>query len=96
MDEIRNEMEHRINELMGNWVVGDEHEKLKYIVFNEADMKKKNGNCIICFEEYKLKEHVVKLNCNHTYHRKCINEWAKKGGKCPLCRDNIKGNTKHV
>ena len=36
---------------------------------------------------------IVKLDCNHFYHTRCIEEWYKtdseNNSKCPLCRSNI-------
>ena len=32
------------------------------------------------------KEETSKLGCGHKFHKKCIELWKKKNGKCPLCR----------
>lgn len=60
--------------------------------------KIKNGDqilgnkCSICFEEYKIGEYKRCLeNCQHIYHKKCIDKWFKKNWQnmnCPLCRTN--------
>ena len=42
-------------------------------------------NCSICLEDYKLKDNITTLPCNHIYHVTCINEWFSQGTKCPLC-----------
>ena len=44
-------------------------------------------------KEYE-KEEISKLGCGHKFHKKCINLWKKKNGKCPLCRMklDIKGD----
>ena len=31
--------------------------------------------CIICLQDFGNKK--IKLNCNHYFHRKCINKWHK-------------------
>lgn len=51
------------------------------------------GNkCSICFEEYKVGEYKRCLeNCQHIYHKKCIDKWFKRNWQnmnCPLCRTN--------
>lgn len=42
--------------------------------------------CVICFEEFKQGDSVVRLECLCIYHESCIMSWfAKKGeGKCPV------------
>ena len=29
----------------------------------------KNPNCSVCWEEFKLEENVLKLECNHCFHK---------------------------
>jgi hypothetical protein len=47
-----------------------------------------DGRCQICLTEYQTNEVVRKLsNCNHLYHKDCIDTWLLKGkNNCPLCR----------
>ena len=56
--------------------------------------------CSICVEniednEFKKKRHIVTLNCKHSFHTSCINEWVKtqtstgKKPVCPTCRMDI-------
>jgi hypothetical protein len=45
--------------------------------------------CPICIDEFKENEYQKTLNCNHCFHKKCINRWLKKQKHCPLCRKNI-------
>lgn len=43
--------------------------------------------CSICLEPYdESQEHeAYRLNCQHAFGRKCINEWALRSNKCPVC-----------
>ena len=43
--------------------------------------------CSICLEPYdEAQEHeAYRLNCQHAFGRKCINEWAERSNKCPVC-----------
>ena len=54
-------------------------------------LKKDNmilDECLICMDNYKVGEFVRNLsNCNHCYHKKCIDKWLKKNGSCPICRN---------
>ena len=43
--------------------------------------------CIICLQDFGNKK--IKLNCNHYFHRKCINKWRKINDNCPICRKSI-------
>lgn len=45
--------------------------------------------CSICLENFKYKDKVSVLPCNHIYHRSCISLWYNKDNSCPLCRINI-------
>jgi hypothetical protein len=46
--------------------------------------------CCICLIEYKEEDKIRILQCEHYYHKKCIDIWLiKYKEQCPLCRDNI-------
>lgn len=47
------------------------------------------SNCVICQEEYQYKNKVRRLNCNHYFHRKCIDQWVTNKQNCPICRQLI-------
>lgn len=48
-----------------------------------------NHECVICNQMYKQNEYFRKLNCNHHFHKKCIDKWLKKNPSCPICRKDI-------
>jgi len=59
----------------------------KYIVTNIAD-----ENCIICLCELKKEESIIKLACNHLYHKECLTEWLKTDDvkeECLYCKHSI-------
>jgi hypothetical protein len=70
---------------------------------NKLDIKKykKCGereidiNCCICCVDVKKTEFIRELNCNHIFHKKCIDRWLLMSMKendsvnCPICRTNI-------
>ena len=45
--------------------------------------------CSICLEN--LENNIIKLDCNHIYHIRCINMWIiyNNNIECPLCRTEI-------
>ena len=70
--------------------------------FNEVDNENYNLNelnsdeiinnqeCSICVEPLN-NSFAIKLNCDHIFHDKCLQEWLKKSKNkdCPLCRMKI-------
>ena len=56
------------------------------INYDEKDCKE---ICPICFVEYKEGDSLIKLNCSHIYHKKCVFDWFKKNRNCPLCRLSV-------
>lgn len=53
---------------------------------------KTEEECIICWNDYKPEDDVIKLKCNdkHYFHSHCIEDWIKSGNNsCPLCREPI-------
>lgn len=46
------------------------------------------GQCSICLDD--MDEHVVRLNCGHTFHRTCVTTWlVTKSQTCPLCKQQL-------
>jgi len=41
-------------------------------------------SCSICLDI--IKNEGQKLNCNHIFHKECIEKWFERGHQCPLCR----------
>src|SRR6516162_8704689 len=42
--------------------------------------------CAICLDEVSPNDNIFKLNCNHQYHRNCIQPWLAIHDICPLDR----------
>ena len=45
------------------------------------------NNCVICFENFKVNEKIIKLNCFHIFHKECIENWLNKNNICPVCKN---------
>ncbi|CAD6184119.1 unnamed protein product [Caenorhabditis auriculariae] len=45
--------------------------------------------CTTCFDTFKLDEPVACLDCNHIFHRPCIDPWLKQKSSCPVCRQPV-------
>jgi len=51
------------------------------------------NECSICMDNYKYKQYKRILpDCNHTFHKKCIDSWFKKKSSCPVCRKDFLDN----
>ncbi len=52
-------------------------------------------NCVICLEKFdehvSNDEQIVKLGCDHVYHKKCVVAWFKSSNQCPTCRKKHEG-----
>lgn len=44
--------------------------------------------CSICYEKHTTHS-IVKLKCNHIFHKDCIYKWIENNPSCPLCRKNL-------
>ena len=64
----------------------------KNIVKIEIEEELEDNTCIICFDDVSSEKRT--LTCNHSYHKKCINEWIKTKNSCPICRCVIPLNKK--
>lgn len=62
----------------------------KYKLCKSSDIE-----CCICCEKVKPNEYIRELNCNHTFHKKCIDKWLlhtmkeRETVNCPICRHTI-------
>ncbi len=46
-------------------------------------------SCSICMENFNDTEKIIKLKCNHCFHKTCIESWIKIKLKCPICKFDI-------
>ena len=44
-------------------------------------------DCPICLGDIEQKDKVI-TNCNHIYHKQCLEKWYKVSHRCPLCRES--------
>lgn len=58
----------------------------------DSEMIQNCEKCSICLEEYVPNMYYRKLQCDHIFHKKCVDKWFKKAGhfKCPICRNEHK------
>ena len=52
--------------------------------------------CSICLLKIKDNKIYKIKNCQHSFHKKCINKWKKTSNECPLCRGPIVSELRHT
>jgi len=45
--------------------------------------------CVVCLEDYSFGETITLLDCLHTYHSLCIDQWLTRSQLCPICRFTV-------
>ena len=46
--------------------------------------------CVICLDKFNKNEEIVLLDCEHNYHKNCIQKWLYEyNNKCPMCNLSI-------
>lgn len=63
--------------------------RLDNVLLYKSIILPENTNCSICLEKYRASVTIVELQCNHNFHRICIDKWIKNNHSCPYCRKNI-------
>ncbi|GMI63750.1 Arabidopsis Toxicos en Levadura 92 [Hibiscus trionum] len=69
-------------------------QKLPMHEFQSSELIKSNDfdqpSCSICLQSLKDGELARNLpRCGHIFHLKCIDEWLKREGTCPMCREHV-------
>jgi hypothetical protein len=54
----------------------------------KKDVERYGNVCCICIEDMNELKQLVRMNCNHVYHKKCLQDYVKVSKKynCPTCR----------
>jgi len=46
--------------------------------------------CLICIDNFNKEDEIIKIKCNHIFHKNCIKSWlCEESNKCPVCRISI-------
>lgn len=48
--------------------------------------------CAICLEDLGSTR-IVKLRCDHFYHKACVEPWSQNADTCPTCRESFRWST---
>ena len=73
---------------------------LNYYFRNNENKKLKLNNkqscqtstCSICLDDLDNNNNnmITTYECDHQFHRDCLNEWVRKSATCPNCRKQLK------
>ncbi|KAG0602873.1 hypothetical protein M758_10G048100 [Ceratodon purpureus] len=60
---------------------------LPLVAYQKGMVPKEDAGCSICLNNYDIGEIVCRLpRCGHIFHIRCLEEWFRTDGSCPLCR----------
>ncbi|KAK7358934.1 hypothetical protein VNO77_00875 [Canavalia gladiata] len=64
-------------------------EKNPAILYSRG-LKAEELDCRVCLCEFEEGEKVRNLNCKHTFHKDCLDQWLQQYcATCPLCRNKV-------
>lgn len=66
--------------------------KIKLSLVNDLPphlSKQVDRKCSICQEEYEDDDEMGKLDCGHSYHIQCIQQWLAQKKSCPVCKAEV-------
>ncbi len=55
-------------------------------------IEKEDALCCICLEDYKLDDNLRLFNCQHHFHKNCVDKWLATSNLCPICKQNVHAN----
>jgi RING finger family protein len=58
-------------------------------VESESQVFMNCSSCAACLEDFIPGKNVIKIGCNHLFHRGCLENWLKNKRTCPNCRVEI-------
>ena len=65
------------------------HYSLRIIDFRLIDSRQ-DKSCRICNNDFSESQILIKLPCNHIYHKSCLIDWFRVvGNYCPICKETI-------
>jgi len=80
-----------LNQFDGNQAEGVSNEDIARIPMSDVtDKQVENGTqCTTCMETFGKGEKVAQLDCQHIFHKPCIEPWLVRHNTCPICRQVV-------
>uniref|UniRef100_A0A669PYK7 Ring finger protein 122 n=1 Tax=Phasianus colchicus TaxID=9054 RepID=A0A669PYK7_PHACC len=60
--------------------------------FGYKEVRLMAQTCAVCLEDFKVKEELGVLPCQHAFHRKCLVKWLEVRCVCPMCNKPMAGS----
>lgn len=61
------------------------------VVLKGENLSFHGQTCAVCLEDFKVKDELGVLPCQHAFHRKCLVKWLEVRCVCPMCNKPIAG-----
>lgn len=60
-------------------------------ILNKTEVKinLSDNFCVICQEDIDMSDIIREINCKHSFHINCIDNWFIENKKCPTCKYEI-------
>ena len=66
------------------------NEILHYISLSKIEennkLLNKDFKCMICLNDYKIRDRIATLPCFHIFHKNCFEKWMIEKRWCPICK----------
>lgn len=65
--------------------------KIDNVSFKLQIIDENQSKCFICLENFQINDDIYKLECNHIFHKECLDDSIKhQHYECCLCKHSIK------
>ncbi|KXS94476.1 hypothetical protein AC578_1720 [Pseudocercospora eumusae] len=62
----------------------------KFLSYRTTNPDEPQTSCSVCLDDFTNASTVIRLDCKHVFHAKCIVTWLEKSkNSCPLCRKEV-------
>ena len=89
-----------VQDLLSHDVLGQDLSQNESKIINKCDLSKlpeinieeetdEESLCAICIEKYTKNNVLLKLPCNHRFHKDCSKKWLLTRPACPICRKQL-------
>uniref|UniRef100_A0A4W4FK20 RING finger protein 122 n=1 Tax=Electrophorus electricus TaxID=8005 RepID=A0A4W4FK20_ELEEL len=66
--------------------------KLQVILKGDTKKLDLHGQtCAVCLEDFRVKDELGVLPCQHAFHRRCVVKWLEVRCVCPMCNKALAG-----
>lgn len=68
---------------------GDRTDTTDDIEIIQMKTESAEAKCVVCLSDFEEGDTIKSLPCLHRFHSKCIDQWLKRSGDCPICKHKI-------